>query len=51
MATPEPTFSQTDLLTLVLEEDDEHYKAEDVYLWSNGRKFKNTDNSGGGPYE
>jgi hypothetical protein len=37
--------------TLVVEQDPNHYKTEeDVYEFSNDRKFKNDDNSSGGVY-
>ena len=43
--------TETSLLQLVLENHPEHYEVEDVYEFSNGRKFKNTDGSDSGVYD
>ena len=39
-----------DWLSLCNEHDKDRYKEEEVYEFSNGRKFKNTDKTAG-PYE
>jgi len=44
-------FTQTTILAEVLEhEGEEHYKPENVYEFSNGRKFKSTDRAAAGVY-
>ena len=43
--------TEMNLLQLVLEQDPEHFEVEDVYEFSNGRKFKSTDRSDSGVYE
>ena len=46
------TTSETTMLTEVLKvEKDEFYKPEDVYEFSNDRKFKSTDRTDSGIYE
>ena len=45
------TTSETDFLSEVLKVDKDHYKDEDVYEFSNGRTFKNTDRTDKGIYD
>jgi len=44
------TTTTIDWRTQVLENDDEHFDRDDVYEFSNGRKFKDTDKSDSGIY-
>lgn len=44
------TTTTRDWKSLVLEHEKDYNKPEDVYRFSNGREFKNTDKQGGGPY-
>lgn len=50
MSDQKVTTTKTDLRTEVLKVDPEHYEAEDVYRFSNGKKFKSTDKSSSGIY-
>ena len=45
------TTSEKPWLAEVLEVDKEHYEPEDVYEFSNGRKFKSTDKTDSGVYD
>lgn len=46
-----PTTRSFDWATLVKKADGkDRTKVEDAYVFSNGRKFKNTDDAPGGPY-
>lgn len=47
---PAPTHTTRDILSEVLKEDEEHFEPEDVYEFSNGRKFKSTDKNNSGIY-
>ena len=47
----EVTIRQTDLLSEVLKIDPDHYEPEEVYRFSNGKKFLNTDKSNSGIYD
>jgi len=47
---PAPVFSDKPWLNEVLENDDEFYETEDVYVFSNDRRFKNSDRGGNGIY-
>lgn len=51
MSDSKVTTSQTDMLTEVLTVDKEHYEPEDVYEFSNDRKFKSTDKTDHGVYD
>ena len=43
--------SEKSILTEVLELDEEHFEPEDVYIFSNDRKFKSTDRTDHGIYD
>lgn len=45
------TTSQTTILSEVLKVDREHYEPDEVYEFSNGRKFESTDNKDSGVYD
>ena len=45
------TTSERNILDIVLELDDDHYEPEDVYEFSNERKFKSTDRTDSGIYD
>jgi hypothetical protein len=45
-----PNTSEVSWLALVLEADKDHYKADDSYEFSNGRKFESTDGKDKGIY-
>ena len=45
------TTSDKNILDIVLELDDDHYEPEDVYEFSNERKFKSTDKTDSGIYD
>lgn len=38
-------------LDIVLKADKDHFKRDDVYKWSNGKKHKDTDNTSSGVYD
>ena len=47
-----PTFREADWLSIVLAIDPEHYSPDkDIYLFSNGSGFENTDASDSGIYD
>ena len=45
------TTTERTILKEVLELDEEHYEPEDVYEFSNGKKFKSTDKTDHGVYD
>lgn len=51
MAEPIPNTSERNILDKVLELDPAHYDPEDVYEFSNERKFKSTDRTDSGVYD
>jgi len=51
MAEYQVTSKEYPILDLVLQLDEEYYVQPDVYEFSNGRKFKCTDNSDHGVYD
>lgn len=45
------TTSETSILSEVTKVDKDHYKRDEAYEFSNGRKFEDTDNKDSGIYD
>ena len=51
MATTKPSYSEKSWLQEVVDADKDHYKRDEVYEFTNGRKMQSTDSTDKGVYD